>query len=392
MFVLLDVADVRALAPITSARPLAEVRVGARLVRERWELALGRAVDGLVCAPVLRSFEETGAPPVLADDVMLPAGTIVATAHLAPALRRVDFHESVPLLMHASGRVAAVRLDTPVRVDAFRESGLGLDGFEGPLIDGWWLGAPWDVIGHLPAMLAEDARAIAATMAERELPAQIAAIGAHPIRIGDGAQVEPFTILDASKGAIVIEAGAVVRGLSRLTGPFVLGHGSQWLGGEGDTVSVGPVCKARGEISTSIFCGYANKGHDGFLGHSYLGRWVNLGAGTISSNLKNTYGPVSFETRETGLQFLGALIGDHAKTGIGSRLTTGCSVGVGANLIADGVVPSRVKAFAFGTRGARYQRDKFLDMATRAMARRQVVLTDAMRHCLSAVYDETMLD
>ena len=68
------------------------------------------------------------------------------------------------------------------------------------------------------------------------------------------------------------------------------------------------------------------KGHEGFVGHSYLGRWVNLGAGTTTSNLKNTYGSVALWTpdgvRDTGLQFLGTLFGDHAKTGIGLTLTT----------------------------------------------------------------------
>ena len=96
------------------------------------------------------------------------------------------------------------------------------------------------------------------------------------------------------------------------------------------------MCKVRGELSNTIFLGYSNKGHDGFVGHSYLGRWVNLGAGTITSNLKNTYGTVSLWTpdgvRDTGLQFLGTLFGDHVKTGIGLRLTTGTVLGAGANV------------------------------------------------------------
>src|SRR5204863_9771343 len=102
---------------------------------------------------------------------------------------------------------------------------------------------------------------------------------------------------------------------------------------------------------------YANKGHEGFVGHSYLGKWVNLGAGTTTSNLKNTYGTVSLwtpsGTRNTGLQFLGTLFGDHVKTGIGLRLSTGTVIGTGAN-VYDAMPPKAVAPFAWGS-GAPYQ-------------------------------------
>ena len=104
-----------------------------------------------------------------------------------------------------------------------------------------------------------------------------------------------------------------------------------------------------------MFVGHANKGHDGFVGHSVLGRWVNLGAGTTTSNLKNTYGTVALWTpggvADTGLQFLGTLFGDHVKTGIGLRLTTGCVLGAGANVV-DRMPPKAVAPFAWGERRA----------------------------------------
>ena len=106
--------------------------------------------------------------------------------------------------------------------------------------------------------------------------------------------------------------------------------------------AIGHNCRVHGETSNSVFLAYSNKGHDGFVGHSYFGRWVNLGAGTTTSNLKNTYGPVSLWTpsgiRDSGLQFLGTFAGDHAKTGIGLRLTTGTVLGAGAPIVEDEVV------------------------------------------------------
>jgi hypothetical protein len=144
-------------------------------------------------------------------------------------------------------------------------------------------------------------------------------------------------------------------------------------------------------LSNTIVLGHSNKGHDGFVGHSYLGRWVNLGAGTITSNLKNTYGSVSIWTpdgvRDTGMQFLGTLFGDHAKTGIGLCLTTGTVLGAGVNVYGE-MPPKVVAPFAWG--GAApyetYRVDKFLEAAERMMSRRHVELSDRARRHLTAAH------
>ena len=137
--------------------------------------------------------------------------------------------------------------------------------------------------------------------------------------------------------------------------------------------------------------GHSNKAHDGFVGHSYLGRWVNLGAGTTTSNMKNTYGTVALWTpqgvRDTRLQFLGTLFGDHAKTGIGLRLTTGSVVGAGAN-VYDRMPPKAVPPFSWGG-GApygEYDGERFVTVAARAMARRQVTLGERARRQLRAAF------
>jgi hypothetical protein len=152
----------------------------------------------------------------------------------------------------------------------------------------------------------------------------------------------------------------------------------------------------RGEVSDSVFLGYGNKAHDGFLGHSVVGRWVNLGAGTTTSNLKNTYGPIKIVagTSEiaTGRQFLGALFGDHAKTAIGTMLTTGANVGAGANVFGYTSVPKYVPPFAWGDTGTKMQREGFLKIAERVMPRRQVEVTDAVRAMLEAIYDHAVVE
>jgi UDP-N-acetylglucosamine diphosphorylase / glucose-1-phosphate thymidylyltransferase / UDP-N-acetylgalactosamine diphosphorylase / glucosamine-1-phosphate N-acetyltransferase / galactosamine-1-phosphate N-acetyltransferase len=379
--------DADVLAPITTARPLAEVRVGARLVRERWASALGIPVTGVIAATRLSGFDEPGSARVQSNDDLLDTGTIVADSSFAPSLTPVERADADHWTFE--GRVVAYVLTHPQRVKDVRTRGIVV-GATSAQLDGWRLSHAWDVIGHLPSMLAADALVIArGALPPEHMPDDVRVLGSFPVRIADTAVIEPFVVLDATQGAIVIEAHATVRAFSRLTGPFVLGPHSQWMTGSGHTVAIGDHCRVSGEVSTSIFCGHANKGHDGFVGHSYLGRWTNLGAGTVTSNLKNTYGIVSFAGAETGLQFLGSLLGDHAKTGIVTRLTTGSCIGAGANVISDDVVPNVVPPFAWGSRGERYDRARFFHTAERVMARRNVTMSASMRACLESVYDRT---
>jgi hypothetical protein len=138
------------------------------------------------------------------------------------------------------------------------------------------------------------------------------------------------------------------------------------------------VCRLRGEIEESVILGHSNKAHDGFLGHSYVGRWVNLGAMTTNSDLKNNYGPVRLGSPsgpvETGLTKLGCLLGDHVKTAIGTRINTGTVVGAGANLFGDSIPPAWVRPFAWGSdpAGPLFKQDRFLRLAKRVLERRGV--------------------
>ncbi|MBC7844410.1 MAG: hypothetical protein H7099_19010 [Gemmatimonadaceae bacterium] len=374
------------LAPITTARPLAEVRVGARLLRERWASAFNLPMHGVIAATRFHGFDEPHSATVLRDDETLDAGTVIAMSAFAPSLQPIEIGES-DRWTH-DGVVVAATLHERSSVGDVRASGLTAGHTTTPL-DGWKLERAWDLIGHLPSMLAADTLLIArGALPPESIPDDVRVLGSFPVRIAASAVIEPFVVLDATQGAIVIEEHAVVHSFSRLTGPFVLGPHSQWMTGSGRTASIGDHCRVSGEVSVAILCGHANKGHDGFLGHSYLGRWTNLGAGTVTSNLKNTYGTVSLGGADTGLQFLGSLLGDHAKTGILTRLTTGSSIGAGANVISDDVVPSVVPAFAWGSRGDRYERTRFFQTVERVMARRSVTLSVSMRTCLEAVYDE----
>jgi UDP-N-acetylglucosamine diphosphorylase / glucose-1-phosphate thymidylyltransferase / UDP-N-acetylgalactosamine diphosphorylase / glucosamine-1-phosphate N-acetyltransferase / galactosamine-1-phosphate N-acetyltransferase len=180
-----------------------------------------------------------------------------------------------------------------------------------------------------------------------------------------------------------------------LVGPLHLGRGSIVFGGHVAASSIGPVCKVRGEIADSVLLGYDNKAHDGYLGHALVGRWVNLGALTTNSDLKNNYGSVTVWTPsgpvDTGLMKVGCFLGDHVKTGIGTVLNTGTVVGTGSNVFGGGMPPAFVPPFSWGSGSeyVDYRLDKFLEGAERAMARRDVPLSPGTRAIFERAWNDT---
>jgi UDP-N-acetylglucosamine diphosphorylase/glucosamine-1-phosphate N-acetyltransferase len=390
--VLYDDARAREFEPFALTRPVAEMRAGAALIRERWALALGLGVQGFVGAPHLAEFEEADAPGAVTE--ALPAGTVLANARCVVALRQASADADV---WTCGGRVAAVRLARAVDPSAFADGRLPLDDFATPAartreLDGRWVEAVWDFVRTLGAQLAEDIAALGATASHAQRPAQAIVIGSHAVLVEPGATVEPMVCFDVGAGPVLIRHGATVRAFTRLVGPCIVGAGSTVMADRIEGCAIGERCRVHGEVSNTIFLGDANKSHDGFVGHSYVGRWVNLGAGTITSNLKNTYGTVQLWTpqgmRDTGMLFLGTMFGDHAKTGIGLRLTTGTVIGAGANVYGSDMAPKHVPPFAWGEGEpfTAYQIDKFIEVAQRAMGRRQVILGERGRRLITAAY------
>jgi len=209
--------------------------------------------------------------------------------------------------------------------------------------------------------------------------------GAHlinegAIHVGHGATIKAGAVLDAEGGPIFVADHVVISPNATLQGPCFVGPHSlvQPAAIIRESCSVGAWCKIGGEIEGTIFHGYSNKQHHGFLGHSYVGEWVNLGAGTVNSDLKNTYGNVRVAINgraiDTGRMFVGAFIGDHAKTGINVVLPTGCVLGFAANVFLSRHSPKFVPSFAWLTdeRPETYDAPRAWAVARTVMARRKV--------------------
>jgi UDP-N-acetylglucosamine diphosphorylase/glucosamine-1-phosphate N-acetyltransferase len=162
-----------------------------------------------------------------------------------------------------------------------------------------------------------------------------------------------------------------------------------------ENTSIGPVCKVGGEVEGSVIHSFSNKQHDGFLGHAYLGMWVNLGADTNNSDLKNNYGSVKLvidgETVDSGSTFMGLVMGDHSKSAINSMFNTGTVVGVSSNVFGSGFPPKSVPSFTWGgAEGLKtYELERALEVARRVMGRRKMVLSPAEEKVLRVVFDLT---
>ena len=235
----------------------------------------------------------------------------------------------------------------------------------------------WDLIQWNEESLVEDA----ASLKHERRPKPAGAY--HMIEdvnvfIASAASIQPGAVLDGSKGPVVIDHDAVVGANAVLQGPCYIGPYAHLMPltliRPGTTI--GMMCRIGGEVSNSIVFDYSNKAHDGYLGDSYIGKWVNIGAATNTSNLKNTYGEIRVMTprgpEKTGRHHLGSLIGDHVKTAIGTRLMAGTYVGLASMIANSGIADKFVPSFTFLTdKGAEpYRLDKAIEVMKTVFARR----------------------
>jgi UDP-N-acetylglucosamine diphosphorylase/glucosamine-1-phosphate N-acetyltransferase len=191
------------------------------------------------------------------------------------------------------------------------------------------------------------------------------------------ARVHPTVILDWSAGPVIIGDNVTIDAFAVLKGPVAIGSGSSIKPHSSlNNVVLGPHTRIGGEMSDCVIQGWSNKQHDGFLGHSYVGEWVNLGAGTTTSNLKNDYGNVRVSmpwgVEDSERMFLGLLIGDHSKTAIGTRFSTGTICGVSSNIVSQNFAPKSIGSFRWLDEV--YEIEKAIQVARTAMARRGVEL------------------
>jgi UDP-N-acetylglucosamine diphosphorylase/glucosamine-1-phosphate N-acetyltransferase len=380
--------------PFALSRPVGELLFGALLLRERAERYWTLHCSAYLGRPALRGFAEEGAPP-------LQAGSEVDqdTVRILQCGRAALWGSSPPLPQDPStiflddavvGWVLPAGSPMP-DLELLRHP-RALPGSVRVDVEGHLLKSPWDLMQGNADQLRLDIPRFYPGYAAEDLPG-CHILGNGLLSLGTDVTVEPGSVFDLQGGPIRLGNGVTIRAHTRLAGPAYVGDSSTILGGVLSEVSFGPVCRIRGEVECSVVLGYTNKVHDGFLGHAYVGKWVNLGAFTTNSDLKNNYGEVRVGgpegPRRTGLMKVGCFLGDHVRTGIGTLFNTGTIVGVGSNIFGGEIPPTYVPPFSWGTGDdlTEYRLDKFLEAARIAMGRRNVILDDGMESVLRLAWE-----
>jgi UDP-N-acetylglucosamine diphosphorylase/glucosamine-1-phosphate N-acetyltransferase len=244
----------------------------------------------------------------------------------------------------------------------------------------------WDPVALHPSLMQRDRSLLQLGRHEGDIHPSAVLVNPEAISIGRGAVVMAGAVLDASEGYIHVGEGAVIEPQAVLMQTVVIAPGARVKTGANiySNVFVGGSSKAGGEIEDSVIEPFANKQHDGFLGHSYISSWCNLGAATNTSDLKNNYSKVSIvvdgRQMQTGLQFLGLLMAEHSKCAIGSLFNTGTVVGTSANIFGSGMPPKYVPSFSWGNGHPSFDAcriDNALETARRVMERRRIVMSPA---------------
>ncbi|HID31926.1 MAG TPA: hypothetical protein EYP24_00925 [bacterium (Candidatus Stahlbacteria)] len=208
-----------------------------------------------------------------------------------------------------------------------------------------------------------------------------------------GTKIDPGAIIDTRSGPVIIGEKVWIKSNSVIEGPAYIGPETIIEGAKvRPGTTIGKNCRIGGEVETSIILDFTNKHHDGFIGHSYIGSWVNLGALTTNSDLKNNYHQVRIRYKdksfETGLLKVGCFIGDHVKTGIGTLIPTGCVIGPFTNVFGGGMVERFIPAFRWGSPGKYqdYDLERAIETAKLVMSRRGVRLDKNYEKVIRTVY------
>jgi UDP-N-acetylglucosamine diphosphorylase/glucosamine-1-phosphate N-acetyltransferase len=370
------------LSPLTDLVPVPGLTFGASTLGGRWRDIAGVPLLAVVGRELTlaawrgRPAPELSKAPARDDDVLVINAAVLPGEWFGALLAAAPH-----TLCAAAGRIAGAHVTYGTV-----ERGLGHgEGFErflleqrltGLPVEASFLAWPWDLVQHNVLAIEHDLTGRPAALAGDIDPGAVL-YRPERVHVERDARVDALAVLDAREGPVLIRRGARVAPHTWIAGPCVIGEDTQVLCGAVSRSSVGPGCRIQGEVEESVWQGFANKRHHGFVGHSWIGEWVNLGALTTTSDLKNNYGAVRVwaagAMQESGLTKVGAFVGAHVKTGIGTLLPTGASVGTGSNLFGGGrFAPRRVAPFAWwdGERAVEHRLDAFLDTARHAMARR----------------------
>jgi UDP-N-acetylglucosamine diphosphorylase/glucosamine-1-phosphate N-acetyltransferase len=385
------------LKPLVNLKPVYGLYTGFRSLQEKFEyLTRGNVKLTYHLRRYLAPFFAEQHPECLVNrleerDVLLVNGRVVCDEAAARAISEGAFDsgkaymQGETLLFARVDSSLLLTADGGLMPDLFDTSRLA-DELVAETVTGFRvIDNLWDVIAFHPDELLRDAETLELGHIEGDVHPSVAIINRSNIYVGPGAVIRAGAVLDAEEGFVAVGSGAIVESQAVLMQNVFLAPWSRVKIGAKlySNVAVGTASRVGGEIEDALIEPFVNKQHDGFLGHSYISSWCNLGAGTNTSDLKNNYGRVKVlrngQLQMTGLQFLGLMMGEHSKSSINSMFNTGTIVGTGSNIFGSGFPPREVPSFSWGGIDGivPYDVEKAVETARRVMERRQVVMSRA---------------
>lgn len=391
--ILFDDSFRKAFKPLTFTRPVCELRVGILTIREKWER-------------FLKSGSTTSTEQYLEDwnYPYLPDSTLQHIWINSRALPNPELAYEVVALNEGEALIKGETViafhcgNNIARFNAERKDHLSEDfSVVVSKVHSEFIHRISDIFTLNGAQIMSDLELMKAE-SETSLSVSNRQFGSFPVIMAKGAKAEAC-VFNTTHGPIYIGENAEIMEGSMLRGPVAVGAGAQIKMGAkiyGDT-TIGPGCKVGGEITNSVFYANSNKAHDGYVGNSVIGEWCNLGADTNTSNLKNTYGEVSVynysigATENTGLQFHGLIMGDHAKCGINTMFNTGTVAGVCSNIYGGGFPDKFIPDFAWGGSGGfvEFRFEKATEMIRNVYKRRKKELSEKETAVLRHIFNET---
>ncbi|WP_310392366.1 GlmU family protein [Hymenobacter sp.] len=381
------------LLPFTFTRPVAALRCGILTIAEKWQHRLAAAVVGYLTQPYLQAKFPAGdvrGPALLVNGAVCPDG-LLARQVLALRPGQALYCDELLVAAHVADatQVAELIQDGLPETRQVAEPVTVID-------------RPWQLFLRNGVEIRRDFALLTAGRTSQPVnDAPTIVYGAENIFIEEGVKIRA-AILNAEDGPIYLGKNAQVHEGAIIRGPLALCEGAHINVGakmRGDN-TVGPYSKVGGEVANSVLLGYANKGHDGYLGNSVIGEWCNLGADTNTSNLKNNYAPVKVWSHaahrfvDTGQTFCGLMMGDHSKCGINTMFNTGTVVGVGANVFGAGFPRQFIPSFSWGGAAGfeTFKLPKMNEVTERVMARRNLPYDAVEQAIMAEVFAATKDD
>lgn len=386
------------LLPLVYLRPVFDLRSGVFSLADKIKLSFpGYSLFYNVREYLMDSFDKFNSENN-SSEILLINGRLLISKSISDIIEGLSIGES----LSTGDSLIAAKIDSNT-FEKIKEDQEGLYDFSSlelisNTITCTLIEYPWDLINNNMTEIGNDFSKLNRDTESPKIPEGVYLINKEKIFIGENCRISPTVVIDATDGPVVIGSNVTIMPHAAIQGPAYIGafstvkmHSAFYHG-----TNVGIWCKVGGEIENSILQSYSNKQHDGFLGHSYLGSWVNIGASSNGSDLKNNYTNVSVNINnvpvDTKTTFFGAVIGDHSKTAINTMLNTGTNIGVSCNIFGADFPPKYIPSFSWANSGiiVEYKLIKAIEVAKVVMSRRNVEFTDSDRIKFEKVFELTI--